>query len=243
MRFKILRDFMVREGLKQAPELRALRAGIEARDAEVGANQRELYIPSFGLPAGTTHRLYQGGAGTEEVTLPAGMESPFPSPNDFDWFVGVTASLPLYEGGARYADLRQAEHELAKLEIEKEDAQRLIEQRIRSALHQAGASYPAIKLSRDAASAARDNLELTTDAYNKGAASIVVLLDAQNQSLVSDLAAANAAYAFLADLMMVERATGSFDFFITPEQRRGFFARLKAYTAGKRDRAGGASGK
>ena len=243
MRFKILREFMVREGLKQAPELRALQAAIEARDAEVGANWRELYVPSLGLQAGTTHRLYQGGAGSEEVTLPTGMEGLFASPNHLDWFVGVTASLPLYEGGARYADIRQAEHELGTLRIEKEDARRRIEQRIRSALHQAGASYPAIKLSRDAARAARDNLELNTDAYNKGAASIVVLLDAQNQALVSDLSAANAAYTFLADLMTVERAMGRFDFFVTPEQRKGFFARLKAYAAEKRDQSGDGSGK
>ncbi len=226
-RFKVLREFMVYEGLKQAPELRALDASIAATQQQVDANRRALFIPDFGLQASTTHRFYTGGEGS----------APAPGlPNDFDWFVGVTASLPLFEGGSRYADIRQSEHELAKLKIEKEAAQQLIEQRIRSALHQAGASFPAIKLSRDAAKAASDNLALVTDAYNRGATSIVTLLDAQNQSLISDLAAANAAYTFLSDLMAVERAVGRLDFFETPDHRDDFFRRLNAHAAKKRGR-------
>ena len=82
--------------------------------------------------------------------------------------------------------------------------------------HIAGASYPAISLSWDAAKAAQENLEIATAAYSQGAVSILVLLDAQNAALITEQAAANAAYTFLLDHTRVDRAVGWFDFVAPP---------------------------
>ena len=104
-----------------------------------------------------------------------------------------------------------------------------MEQRIRATAHVAGASYAGIQLSRDAAISARKNLELVTDAYSRGAMTILDLLDAQTSSLRADLAAATSVYQFLDDLMDVERATGSLSVLLTPEQRAEMLKRLDAY--------------
>jgi hypothetical protein len=93
-------------------------------------------------------------------------------------------------------------------------------------------------LSRDAADAANGNYELVFDAYSRGQASIVVLLDAQNQAQVSKLAAANAVYRFLADLMEVERAVGKFGFFLGPAERRRLFKRLDEFSRSREQAAG-----
>jgi outer membrane protein TolC len=97
---------------------------------------------------------------------------------------------------------------------------------VRAALHTAGASFASIEQTRNAAEASRKNLELVTDAYSQGATSIVTLLDAQNSALVSSEAAENAVYDFIVDLMNVERATGTFDFFRTAGEREAYFKRL-----------------
>ena len=238
LRFKVLREFLVREGLAQAPEVRRLDAAIAAKQRQVASNKRSVYLPSFGLQAGTTHRLYQGGDGSDPISLPPGTPAVLPRPNKLDWFVSVGASLPLYEGGARYAAIDKSQHEHAKLMLQRKLARQAIEAQIRSALHRAGASFPAIRLSRDAAAAARGNLQVVRDAYRTGTASILTLLDAQNQSLVADLAAANASYAFLSDLMQVERAVGRFDFFVSPKERRRLAERLKAYSSHRHPEAG-----
>ncbi len=74
-------------------------------------------------------------------------------------------------------------------------------------------------------------MALVTDAYSRGAASLVDLLDAQNAAVVADLVAANAVYDFLADMASVERAVGRFSLLSTAEERAAFFERLEAYFA------------
>ncbi len=68
-----------------------------------------------------------------------------------------------------------------------------------------------------------------TDTYRRGAASIIDLLDAQNQALVADEEAANAVYDFLIDLMRVQRAVSRFDFFGSPVETTRFFDRLESF--------------
>ena len=240
-RFRVFREFMVREGIAAAPEIKQINAALRATKRQMASNKRSLYLPSVGLSASVTHRFFQDGEGSEPTEfppLPGGGEIDFPSPNNLDWMVGLQAKLPLYEGGARYAAIDKSEHEYGKLRLEKKSVKTKIEQRIRSALHRAGASFPAIQLSRDAANAARGNLEVVSDAYSRGAASIITLLDAQNQALVADLAAANAVYEFLSDLMEVERAVGRFGFFTSSDDRQRFFSRLDAFQRAQASRQG-----
>ncbi len=56
------------------------------------------------------------------------------------------------------------------------------------------------------ADAAGKTLELVRDAYARGAASIIALLDAQNNALASELAAETAVYNFLDDWAEVQRS-------------------------------------
>lgn len=243
--FKVLREFMVTESMRNAPELRRINAAMRAQRRLVKSNKRSLYVPTIGAQGSFAHKFLQGGAGTGSVDippLPDGTTIDFPSPDEFDWSVGLSATLPLYEGGARYAAIDQAEREYQQLRLEKKLAAQLIEQRIRSALHQAGASFPAIQLSRDAAEAAKGNLDVVTDAYSRGAADIITLLDAQNQSLVADLSAASAAFDFLADLMEVERAMGQFNFFRKAGELDGFFGRLDSFSRSRRSNTGARTG-
>jgi len=97
------------------------------------------------------------------------------------------------------------------------------------ALNRTRASYPSISLSRDASDSANRNLTLITDSYVQGIKSIIELLDAQNQALTADQAAANAVYNFLVDLMSVQRAMGEFIIFFPKEQRQAWQERAEQY--------------
>ena len=82
---------------------------------------------------------------------------------------------------------------------------------------------------RQAADAARSNFDLVADAYGEGLVDIINLLDAQNQALTADLAAATAVYDFLTDLMQVQRASGAFDFFRSPDDREEFLEKMHGF--------------
>ncbi len=136
---------------------------------------------------------------------------------------------PWQRAGANSLPSNGREKNCRVLQLERQATAERIDQRIRSALHQASASYPNIRLSRSAAEAARKNLELVTDQYVRGLVSIVDLLDAQNSSLRADQDAENAVYNFLIDWMDVERAAGRFDFLMTQAEREEWFQRLQEF--------------
>lgn len=219
--FELMGDFLVKEGLAASPEVAALEALLNATKREIKANRRAYWSPTVTLQGGVTHVM-------DEQRL-AGL-----SANDnTDWSVGINVSLPLFEGGARRARLSGSQLELSQLVTRNDDTRERIKQRIRAALHRIGASYPSIQLSKVAVTAAKKNLDLVTDAYTRGAVSILDLLDAQNAALVAEEAATNAVFDFLIDLMNLQRSAGQFDFFLDEQGLDSWLDRLRHYIASK----------
>jgi outer membrane protein TolC len=225
--FRAFRDFMVQAGLAASPELKELDELIAAQNRFLSSNKRAFWVPQIGLRGDISTILDEGGVGTREG---AGEILPgFPLPDDTSWFLGLSASLPLFTSGGRAADVGAAREELYGLEIQKTAVANTVEDRVRSALHLAGASFAGIGLAEDAAEASGKNFALVTDSYTRGIVSIVDLLDAQNAALVARENAANSVFNFLIDLMSVERATGQFYFFLSPEEREGWFGRAENF--------------
>lgn len=225
-RYQAFTAFMVQEGLAASPELARLRESIEAQRRALTSARRAFWAPDLKLRASLERILDEGGAGSGDSAL--SQLAPFlPEPADeTNWSVAVGGSLSLFRGGARIAERVQAEEELARLDLVAQAAAERVEQRIRSAMAGAWSSYPGVSLSRQAAEAAAKNLDLVSDAYARGAVSIITLLDAQNASLNAGELAANAVYDFLIDLMEVERAANRFDFLLSPAERGAWFDRL-----------------
>lgn len=231
--FRVFRDFMVSEGLAASPELRTLDAAIAAEGRIATAARRSFWLPTL-TAGGTLSDIFsRGGAGSTPPTL-----GPITVPRapDATWSLRLQASIPIFTGLQRVAARAQADIELDRLTLQRQSLDLSISERIRSSLHVAGAAWAGIQQARAAAAAARQNLDLVTDAYSRGAVSIINLIDAQQTALSADEAAANAVYDFLIDLMNVERAVGQFDFFRSPDERQGFYQRLDAFY-----RAAGAS--
>lgn len=226
--FAVFREFMVEEGVSAAPELKQLEAAITAQKRAHTAAGRSFWMPEVSLQGGVTNVFDRSGADATPQ-LPPSIPMAFPEQQEVNWSIKVQLSLPLFTGLGRSAVREQTGIDLARLTVQRQAAEQSIGQRIRAALHTAGASYAGIEQSRAAAEAARKNLELVTDAYGSGAVSIITLIDAQNAALVADEAAANAVYDFLLDLMNVERAIGRFDFFASAQDRQEFMKRLEAF--------------
>jgi outer membrane protein TolC len=222
--FRVFRDFLVEEGIQNSFQLKVIDAAIAAQNRTLVMAKRAFWVPTIALKGNLTEMIAEDGAGTE-----SGSGAGMPSTDDTDWSLALNLSFPLYSGGSKRAARKKAEEELNRLRLEREAVKERLEQRIRSSLHYIGISHPNIRLSRDAAEAARKNLDLVTDAYSRGLVSIIELLDAQNAALVADQMAANAAYDFLIDLMKSQRAIGRMDFFTTQKEREDFLKKLDDY--------------
>ena len=233
--FKVFREFMAEEAIRNSPEIKSIDNTLVARDEILKGERRQLGIPDIAIVGGFQHIPFVDGAGSEPIPPGAGFDG-F-GRQTFTWQVGAQASLVLFDGTSNYARVRRTFREMDQIRAERAIIAQQLEQRVRASLHQAGFSFANIALTRDAAEASARNLELVTDLYQRGAADIIQLVDAQNQALGAQLAAANALYNFLIDALRVQRASGAFSLEGTAEERDDFLRRLDAFAA-QRKRTG-----
>jgi outer membrane protein TolC/ABC-type uncharacterized transport system substrate-binding protein len=230
--FKIFRNFMVEEAFENSPELKVINKAIEIQKRISTASTTQFYIPTLGLQGQVSNVFHRSGAGSEiePVTIPGVGDFQFGTiPKDLSWSVGLNLRLPLFEGAGRFAEVEQASIEVKKLQLEKSSLKNKIEQAVRSALHQSGASFAGMGQAKISAESSFKNLDIVINLYSQGLASITDLVDAQNATLIAELLATSAQFNFLIDLMNVQRAIGEFIYTYSIEEQDDFIQRLKDY--------------
>lgn len=218
--FGVFSQFQVEEGLGRAPELAQFDAALNAQERALASARRAFRLPRLIFQGSLDETLERGGEGS--MTVPG-------APDDTNWSLALLGRFDLFAGGARRADVLQAEERLEQLRAERDAVAERLEQRIRATLHQTRASAAGIRLSREAAQAAGRTLDVVADAYSRGTVDILDLLDAQNAALQAELSAADALYQFFIDFLEHQRSVDRFDFFADASDNAAFFDRLDTY--------------
>ena len=216
-KWAVFMDYAVSTALKNSPEIAQTTALVSSRQRAVTAAKRSYFLPEIALVSNGSKALEKSGAGSAPV---------LGGPNDESWSISVQATLPLFTGRRRAAELSQARHNLREIEAERAAATDGVEARTRVALHRTASSYPSIDLSKQAAAAADENLRMVTDAYARGVVSVTELIDAQDAALSAGLAAADAKYTFLIDFVAVLRSMSEFEILLDPGSREDWYRRV-----------------
>jgi outer membrane protein TolC len=211
-------NFTIDRALANAPELKQIDHLFQSARRQVDAGKRAYYIPDVSVNAWFGQNIEQGGVGAQNNNFQ----------ND-NWSVGFQASLPLYSGGARSAEVSRASHSMAQNQYQRDNLQEVIEARVRSALQKTKGSFPAVRLSKDAAVAAKENFTMVSDSYAKGVVSITSLIDAQDASLSADLSAIEALYSFMIDWVEIQRSAANFDLLLSEQGMENWYQELDAY--------------
>ncbi len=222
--YAVFSRFYVDRALGQAPELEQLNAQIAAKRRELTNTRRAYWLPDFTLGGQYTSNLSQSGAGA----------GPQAGQGLDDWSIGVQATLPLFAGGLRKANVSRARYELRQLESLRVSTEERVEEAVRVQLHAAQAAYAQIDLSATAAEASRRNFELVSDAYARGTVTIIDLLDAQDTSLAATATAVESLYNFLITIMSVQRAVGGYDYLLSREEREALADEFRRKMTGTR---------
>lgn len=218
--WELFQDFLVEDTLRRAPELMQFDRLVAAQRREVTAAKRRYYVPELSLGGSWGTNINRSGAGSD-LSL-TGLD-------DESWSIGLSASWPLFTGGALRAQLNSERFSLRQLERSRAALAEQLETRTRVALHRASGTYPSLEFSTEAAEAAAENLGLVTDAYRTGAVSVTELVDAQNAALAAELRAVDARYAYLIDVVDILRATGDFTLLVDPGSTEAWFQDVESY--------------
>ncbi|MCG8380234.1 MAG: TolC family protein [Proteobacteria bacterium] len=216
--FEVFTEFEVERAINNSPELEQTDFVISSNQRQLLAAERAYYVPDINLNTQYTRNIERGGLGDNSTMLA-----------DDQWSVGVQATIPIFAGGTRKAEVSRANNTLIQSRYQRENVKEQIEARVRSALQQANGSYPAIRLSKDAARAAEENLSLVIDAYSKGVVSITDLIDAQDATLAANLSAVEAQYTFMIDWIEIQRAVANFDLLLTDDGFEHWYQDLDQY--------------
>jgi outer membrane protein TolC/ABC-type uncharacterized transport system substrate-binding protein len=216
--FRAFREFMVSEALKNSPEIKALDETIAIQKRMLRAANRAFWAPTIAAYGQMDNTFYKDGAGTEYMV-------PNP-PDDVNWILGASLTFPIYTGAEIFAKRKGHSEAMLQKELERKSAVDGIEQRIRSHLHEAGASFAGFNQAVKAAEAAEKGLDMVKDAYAQGVVSIVTLIDAQTQAQIAQEAATDILFDYLLKLMQVQRGVGQYDFFRSPKENKDFKSRL-----------------
>jgi outer membrane protein TolC len=174
--------------------------------------------------------LAKGGAGTQQLsfTIPGTTRQIGGVTDDTEWTAALTASMPLYRGGARSADIDRTRSELERIDVNYDAALQRLQADILNNLAMFEASLTSIQFARDGAAASRNNLDLVADSYARGIVTIIDLLDAQVASLTAELASANAVYDFMHTYLDLQYSMGRFDLVLGPDERSAALELLRS---------------
>ncbi|MCK5411119.1 MAG: TolC family protein [Gemmatimonadetes bacterium] len=211
---ELFREMAVQFARENDPELQAIQRQIEAQDIQVGQRKRRWFLPSISAGFSWDHQIYRRPE-LENID------------NNLLAF-NLTATYPLFQGVARAYEVGRTSSELERLFREQRLTGDIVERQTRTALRQLESSYPAITFNRRQADAARHNFDLVQDKYSQGLVNVTDLLEAQNESFVSEQGAAAAVYFFLIDLVDLQRAVAWFEDDRTPEEQQQFRQRIEA---------------
>ena len=206
-------DFVIGEMNDHSPELERLQIAGQIVDRKKSMYIRRLFVPevaAFGQADQAFVR--EGTMRIPNLPIP-------PPPDDITWNAGVRLSIPILQGGRNRAEIQHAAIESEKITWQRQDLLNNMEKGIRSSVQVLKASYQELALVRQAADAAHRNYETVSQAYSRGMATIIQLIDAQNTRVRTETLASGAFYQYLLDYIKIERLQGKF-FFLEQEAEK-----------------------
>ena len=135
--------------------------------------------------------------------------------SEYQWtpysYVGLSLTIPIFSGGKRYNDVRQARVQKTELELTMKDTERKLRIAIRQYLNTMEANMKSYNAALETVALAQKAYDISAKSYQVGKSTITDLNDAQLALTQAKLAESQAVYNFLVAKTGLEQTIG-FDF-------------------------------
>jgi outer membrane protein len=172
-------------GLQSALDrAQATRPAIEAADAGVEAARRQV---ASARSAWGPKVQAMASYGREDVAW---------YPQDTNWLVGVTVSIPIFTGFSRRHDEARAKAELARAEADRAQVALAVREEAWDDFSAYQEAYESVETSRALVAQARESQRLAKERYEVGAGTITDLLDSENALASAEASLVNARWSY-----------------------------------------------
>lgn len=229
--------YLIESMLRNSPELKMVEYGINIQERLVKNADNKRFMPTIAFQANyTKSNIISEGAGSSSPDFSSlysisddatrqtfgNLIGAFGNPDEDNWSVGLSFSLPIYSGGELKTDKEIALSEVEKLEYQKEAITKGLEQQVISYLLKVVSEYSKIKNAEISSDSAKKALNLINDAYSRGVVSITDQMSAQTASISAEQYKATVMYDLMTAIMRTERSVGSFYILKDKEGREDF---------------------
>ncbi|MEX9251714.1 outer membrane channel protein TolC [Pseudenterobacter timonensis] len=123
--------------------------------------------------------------------------------------VGLSFSLPIYQGGLVNSQVKQAQYNFVGASEQLETAHRNVVQTVRSSFNNVNASISSINAYKQAVVSAQSSLDANEAGYSVGTRTIVDVLDATTALYEAKQQLSSARYSYLINLLNIKSALGT----------------------------------
>lgn len=123
-------------------------------------------------------------------------------------YVGVSLAIPIFSGGKRYNDVRQAKTQATQLKLQTMDTERNLRISIRQSLVTMETNIKTYNAAREAVASARKGYSIAEKTYQVGKNTLLELNDARLALTQAELSASQAIYNFLIAKSQLEQTLG-----------------------------------
>jgi len=212
--------FYIEQCIDNSFEIKGLNENKSSLDRSLVSLKRKNYLPTISFSTTQEQIFSRNGAGSDVAGA---------NPVDNPWSAGVYVNLPFYEGGSTSIDVKKIRMEISRIQKQKLILAQEIENNARTALSDVMVKMVNLESSRQAATYAKQSLELVQDSYAKGTVSVVELADAQNNALSGELSAISSIYEYLISLFKMESVYGRFSLLMPEDSNERITNKFREY--------------
>ncbi len=132
--------------------------------------------------------------------------------SEYQWtpysYVGISLNIPIFAGGKRYQQIRQAKNQYQQVQLQVENTERQLKIAIRQSLNSMETNMKSYYAAQDAVTLAEKAYAISEKAYQVGRSTLIELNDAQLALTQSQLAQSQAIYNFLVAKAQLEQTLG-----------------------------------
>ncbi len=194
----MLYDYAQSEGLSLENNSSLRQLGIQAEQLAATVRMREYaYLPSLALAFS-----YSLNAMTNDFQFSEYKWSPYS-------YIGLSLQVPIFSGGKRLNDVRQAKVQKAELAVQREESERQLRISIRQYLNQMETAMKSKGSAESALESAQKAYDIASRSYEVGRSTLTELNDAQLALTQARLTYSQAIYSFVSAKSSLEGVLGA----------------------------------
>ncbi len=218
---ELITKFLIGEAKVYHPLEKQLEYNLLALNRQDISNRRSYYLPTIAIQSKADNVLWRGGIASEPMVGQ--------SYTDLSWNVGLSVSIPIFDGNRRRRNYQKTKINREKIVMQKQNLTNNLELNIKAKTIDIVTAHTNLKYSKISSHSADENYKLVQENYKQGVVTVTQLIDAQKAALQAKQSYYFSVYNYMISYAKIEHAVGSFSLVSDRSQNEAIREKFKQF--------------